>query len=133
MEHQNGFQKADSPSDDVHYDTNVKVALAHEFVKITNSTKHQKVLIQQAINKIINIGFLDAKGRELVNENFLFCMLCRNKIWGLTNLIPDFAADYLTLQAHTEFLNTFESCGVSGPHVEIAVADFIELMKERPC
>lgn len=112
---------------------NVCDALDVEYSKIYNTTKNKEALVV-SVNSLMSLGIgkLDDKGKELVKENVLFCMLCRNRVWGLTKLVPDFAADYLTLEAFREFENTYNSCGVSGVEVKATLGGFLSLMKERP-
>lgn len=115
------------------YSTNMSLALSIEYDKICNSLKKRTSELYNAVDKINSFALkLDKKGKELVNENFLFCMLCRNRVWGLTKIVPDFATDYLTMSAYTEFLNTFESCSIENPELDVAVGEFISIMKEIP-
>lgn len=102
-----------------------------EYTKVHKTTTKQEELKASidSINKLSKN--LDSKGQELIKENFLFCMLCRNRVMGLTRLVPDFAAEYLTMNAYTEFLSTFESCGIVGDPVKAAVGEFISILSGR--
>lgn len=115
------------------YSTEIRLALTIEYEKVYNSLKNCRKDLQKSIEEINRLAKdMDKKGKELVEENFLFCMLCRNRVWGLTKIIPDFATDYLTMSAYSEFINTFEGCDIQGPTVDVAIGDFVSLMKIRP-